>query len=369
MASSSHSRSAGNAIVDSRTALRRRSGGLAAGALSAFLTLGGPSASAAEPATRALDTARLDAAFDKVVAEQGLPLAGFVIVDDRGEVYRRVTTGLDPDAEIPIASASKWLTGVMVMTLVDEGKLSLDTTVGEVLPDYPAQVRAVTLRQLMSHTSGIDPGLALRDRDATSLDESARAVASAPLLARPGEAFAYGGSSMQLAARMAEVACRCSWSELYERTLRAPLGMTGGRWGHPLRPEATVPQVGGGLSLSLNDYVKFLTMVQRGGRSPRSALLPTAAVAGMERVATGSARFSDTPRVGLSGWRYGIGVWCERIDADGRCPVVSSAGAFGVYPWVDRDAGLAGVFFTRAPLQRVLPAAIDLREIATRKGP
>ena len=44
MASSSHSRSAGNAIVDSRTALRRRSGGLAAGALFAFLTLGGPSA-------------------------------------------------------------------------------------------------------------------------------------------------------------------------------------------------------------------------------------------------------------------------------------------------------------------------------------
>jgi hypothetical protein len=86
-------------------------------------------------------------------------------------------------------------------------------------------------------------------------------------------------------------------------------------------------------------------------------------------VATGSASFSDTPRVGLSGWRYGIGIWCERIDADGRCPVVSSAGAFGVYPWVDRDAGLAGVFFTRTPLQRVLRPAIALRTLATGPAP
>lgn len=366
MVSSSRSLSVASAGVDKPIVRRRRA---RTAIVAAVLTLGGPLLPAAGPAPRTPDTARLDTAFDKLVAEQGLSMAALVIVDDRGEIYRRTTTGLDPDAEIPIASASKWLTGVMVMALVDEGKLSLDTTVGEMLPDYPAQVRAVTLRQLMSHTSGIDPGLALRDRDTTSLDESARALVTAPLLARPGEVFAYGGSSMQLAARMAEVACRCSWSELYERTLRAPLGMTGGRWGHPMRPEATVPQVGGGLSLSLNDYVKFLTMVQRSGRSTRGALLSTAAVAGMERVATGSARFSDTPRVGLSGWRYGIGVWCERIDADGRCPVVSSAGAFGVYPWVDRDAGLAGVFFTRTPLQRVLRPAIELRTLATGPAP
>jgi hypothetical protein len=48
---------------------------------------------------------------------------------------------------------------------------------------------------------------------------------------------------------------------------------------------------------------------------------------------------------------------------------VSSAGAFGVYPWVDRDAGLAGVFFTRTPLQRVLRPAIELRTLATGPAP
>lgn len=366
MVSSSHSRSVESAGVD-KSIVRWCSARAAVAA--AVLTLGGPLLPAAGPAPRTLDTARLDTAFDKLVAEQGLSMAALVIVDDRGEIYRRSTTGLDADAEIPIASASKWLTAAMIMALVGEGRFSLDSTVGELLPDYPAAVHAVTLRQLLSHTSGIDPTLALRDRTADSLDASARAVVAVPLAAQPGASFAYGGSSMQVAARMAEVACRCSWSELYERTLRKPLGMSGGRWGHPLRPEAPVPQVGGGLSLSLNDYVKFLSMIQRRGRTADRVVLPSAAVAAMERDATGSAEFGDTSRVGMSWWRYGIGVWCERTEANGRCPVVSSAGALGVYPWVDRDTGLAGVFFTRTPLQRVLRPAIGLRTLATGTGP
>jgi D-alanyl-D-alanine carboxypeptidase len=69
---------------------------------------------------------------------------------------RATTTGtpLAPDDVFRIASITKTFTAVMVMQLVEEGRLSLDSQVGDVLPDLDF-AQSVTLRQLLNHTSGL----------------------------------------------------------------------------------------------------------------------------------------------------------------------------------------------------------------------
>ena len=64
------------------------------------------------------------------------------------------------DSVFQIGSISKVWTATVVMQLVDEGKLDLDTPVADVLPELPAHRRrrdqGVTMRHLLTHTSGID---------------------------------------------------------------------------------------------------------------------------------------------------------------------------------------------------------------------
>ncbi|NCY15982.1 MAG: class A beta-lactamase-related serine hydrolase, partial [Actinobacteria bacterium] len=73
-----------------------------------------------------------------------------------GRVLRNRGYGdYDPITVVPIASASKWLTSATMMTLVDEGRISLDDRVSMYLPEFTGVSGTATIRQLLSHTSGI----------------------------------------------------------------------------------------------------------------------------------------------------------------------------------------------------------------------
>lgn len=56
-----------------------------------------------------------------------------------------------------IASAGKWLAAAAIATVVDEGKLSWDGVVADWLPEFSGGASTVTLRQSLSHTSGMAP--------------------------------------------------------------------------------------------------------------------------------------------------------------------------------------------------------------------
>jgi CubicO group peptidase (beta-lactamase class C family) len=105
------------------------------------------------------------------------------------------------ETRLNIASIGKILTGVAIAQLVDAGKVSYDDTVGKVLPDYPNQdVRdKVTVRQLLSHTSGLGPKdyyegplWALRSRT-RSVADYMKLVIGTPLGGEPGK-YHYSNS-------------------------------------------------------------------------------------------------------------------------------------------------------------------------------
>src|SRR5919112_504052 len=98
-----------------------------------------------------------------LVLAGGAALSGFPpgAGDDQREVHAfgvaNVSTGepMEVDDSMRIASAAKAFSGAVALSLVSEGVLSLDDTLGEHLPELPEAWHEMTLRQLLNHTSGL----------------------------------------------------------------------------------------------------------------------------------------------------------------------------------------------------------------------
>jgi CubicO group peptidase (beta-lactamase class C family) len=168
-------------------------------------------------AETSLTTLGLDAVIDDQMSRWSVP--GVVVGalhNGQREFHAYGVTSLEtgypirPDTLFPIGSISKVFTAVLVMTLVDEGKLDLDAPVMTYLPDLRlADTRAcdtVTLRQLLSHQSGFFGDY--YDDFGMGDDALARCVASFGVLRQltvPGELWAYCSSGFMLAGRVIEV--------------------------------------------------------------------------------------------------------------------------------------------------------------------
>ena len=132
-----------------------------------------------------------------------------------------------------IASISKVLTATVVLQLVEDGKLNLDQPVAQQLADYVGVrvrdpgVAAITVRQLLSHTSGLSTYDNLFfDHGADSCTTAARIGLTGTLLAPPGTRYNYSNLGFCLLGLLIEqVTGRPYAEEVRERTLE-PLGIT-----------------------------------------------------------------------------------------------------------------------------------------------
>jgi CubicO group peptidase (beta-lactamase class C family) len=350
--------------------LRRRLPALVLGLAALGLAALGPAAWAAPP------PAGLDARLDAILA-RGAPGVS-VLVYRNGDLLYRIDRGrIAPDDRLPVASASKWMASALVMTVVDEGRLSLDEPIGRRLPEFQGPSGEITLRQLLSYTAGQGSLLGMSDLlqdSGITLAESAARIAGRPQADPPGAIFRYGGPSLQVAGALVEQATGQRWADLFEARIARPLGMTSTTWGHPLRPDldpATVrnPNLQGGVYTTAADYGRFLGMVAGRGVLGGRRVLSKAAVAEMETVHTAGKPIAYRPP-GMSDIEaYDLGSWCEVAGADGACVLASSPGAFGVYPWIDRRTGLYGLFFLRYQLPLVVEPIRDARALILSAAP
>jgi D-alanyl-D-alanine carboxypeptidase len=172
------------------------------------------------------------------------PPGAIAIVQRQGDRRRVVKAGFanlapterpHPTDHTRIASVAKAFSGAVAFSLVEEGRLSLDTTIGERLPDLPTAWHPVTLRQLLNHTSGVpdyteDPDFAAF----FSADPQAQIpprqlldfVADEPLGFAPGSTYRYSNSDNIILALMAEAATATPYETLLATHVYAPLGMS-----------------------------------------------------------------------------------------------------------------------------------------------
>jgi len=327
----------------------------------------------------ARDTTKLDAFLARACGEwrEGCSLQ---LVRDHQILYEKSFGGFDRRKPIPIASATKWLTGAVVLTLVDEGKLSLDDSVSRYLPEFGGDKARITVRQLLSHMAGLPMSDSTLQRRDITLKQSAEAIASASLMSAPGEVCVYGDASVQVAGRVAEIASRTdrpsgqAWKALFAARLAKPLEMTGTSYEGPIPTDN--PHLAGGAFSTASDYANFLVMLSNGGQFRGRRVLSEGAVKEMFRDQTAGRPLRFNPFQTFAdlhpGWRdvrYGICNWLEMVDsASGRSLAASAPGVFGFCPWIDFEDNIVGVFAAESGMQKAFPVYLELKALIKALG-
>ncbi len=257
-----------------------------------------------------------------------------------------------------IASMTKSFTSAAVLSLRDEGALSLDVPVAEYAPELagvkgPPGSAPITLRRLLSMTAGMatDDAWADRHLDMTP-DEIDRIYAAGPFFARlPDDGYEYSNLGFGMIGRtVLAVTGRRVQDHVSERLL-APLGMTNTRWVEPhdlrwARPhrtqdDAIVPDLPhpigdgeiapmGGLWTTVADLAKWVAWLDSANSDPAGevgpARLSTALRREMQRMHTYVGVTTLAGRTSPAGYGFGLNL---RDDADLGMVIAHSGGLPG----------------------------------------
>jgi len=379
------------------------------------------SSTALPPAER---VERIDRALQRYVDENRIGGAVALVLRDGQPVYERAVGWSDKEAGrrmttdtiFRIASQTKAITSTAILSLVEEGKLTLTDPVSRVLPQFakttvasggsivPAK-RAITIRDLLTHTAGIsygtEPAIASQyeakglgpaaglgwytaDKDEPVCATMER-LATLPFVAQPGEQWVYGYNTDILGC-VVERASGMSLDAFVKTRITDPLRMTDTQFFLPAAQRNRLAAVyasgddalirrapdgprgqgnyvdgprrsfsgGAGLLSTARDYGRFLEMIRRGGEldgvrilAPRTVRLMTTNQVGTLHSATGlgfGLGFETTDRYGANG-----------MDSEGA---FGWGGAYGSVYRVDPEAKLVMVLMIQ-----LLPNTTDIRTV------
>lgn len=309
--------------------------------------------------------------------------AGIVtLVLENGKVVQHGAAGMaDREKQIAmredqvfwIASMTKSISVTTIMTLVDEGKLDLDKPASTWLPELgavklengSAPARPITLRDLMSHSSGLAFPPRKPTDGAQSLKGYVLELVKASLAFEPGSDYEYG-FGITVAGRIAEIASGKPFDQLMQERILGPLGMTDTAF-HPddrlrarfaktyktaeegeglvaaynpfVTPDTTVRRMtepSGGLFSTAADLAKFYEMIRNGGLHEGKRIVSEAAIAEMTKPHSAGGKVLT----------YGLGWQCNNVPGFSD-PAFGHGGAFGTHGWIDPDRKLVAIFLVQ----------------------
>jgi len=323
------------------------------------------SSSASSPAT-ATPQAQLRYDFSSVERLLTDSLAQFeggcalLLIKDGEVVYEKTFGKHSLDAPLPIASASKWFAGAVLVSLMDDGLLSPNDTVRKFLPYFIGEKSCITVRQLMSHTSGMFGELSAMRNTALTLKQAALTLGNEQLLYKPGTAFLYGGASMQIAGRVMEIAAgQVPWEMLFQERIAKPLGLVKTTF-YGLGTTQN-PLLAGGAQSSAREYAVFLQMLVNRGVWQGKRILSEQAVAELHRNSTPAvpvmtySNYVLLPKQPSEAANYGLGVWRVVNAQTGELIELHSQGKWGFTPWIDLRCNMIGILSTKSTLRAMMP--------------
>lgn len=182
-------------------------------------------------------SAAVDVIVQDAMESSGVPGAAVAVVHHGDVVYHQTYGVADRATDRPVtdstlfqlASASKPVAGVALMTLVDDGDIRLDDAIHAHLPDLPDAWRGVTVRQVMSHTSGLPRMINPETGDllgGTSTDEAFRLAQQKPLADTSSRTWSYNQTGYEVARRIMESVADTTYEALAHARVLAPAGMS-----------------------------------------------------------------------------------------------------------------------------------------------
>ncbi len=355
---------------------------------------------------------RIDSWIEQLVADGKIPGAVVMLVKDGQVAYHKAYGYRDlgtkaparPDDIYRIASQTKAITSLAVMMLWEEGRFQLDEPIGKYLPAFKEHTvltkfnaadssyetkptrRKVTIRQLLTHTSGLDyadigsdemkaiyakAGITALGRAGDVLGPKIDALGKLPLKHEPGERFTYG-LSLDVLGRLVEVASGMSLDQFFRTRIFAPLKMNDTFFAVPANKRdrfvalhedkdgtlvaqhgnegelaaADLPvrgptyfSGGGGLSSTTADYARFLQLFLNHGE-----------LDGVRLLGRKTVDLMLTNQIGNLQPAFGLGFALETPENDFRDASspgsFSWGGAFNTTYWADPKEHLVALVYT-----------------------
>jgi CubicO group peptidase (beta-lactamase class C family) len=410
-----------------KTAIRRSTLLLAMVALYAIVPAAQSHSAPAQAGFAADRLARIDAVFQRYVDENRLAGVVGLVLRDGKPVYERAVGWSDKEAGrkmttdtiFRIASQTKAITSVAILSLMEEGKIGLNDPAGRYIPGFakttvavqtangsdasivPAK-RAITIRDLLTHTAGISYGTNASvapeyekkglgpaagfgwytaDKDEPVCSTMER-LATLPFVAQPGEAWVYGYNTDVLGC-IVERAAGLPLDEFVRTRITGPLGMKDTQFFLPpaqrdrlaavysIGNDGTIVRApdgsrgqghyidgprrsfagGAGLLSTARDYARFLEMIRGGGQLDGTRILAPRTV---ELMTTNQIGTLHSP----NGLGFGLGFeTTDRYGANGMDSIGSFGwgGAYGSMYRVDPKARMTVVMMVQ-----VLPMTSDI---------
>jgi CubicO group peptidase (beta-lactamase class C family) len=339
---------------------------------------------------------RVQAALQEFV-DEGQLSGAVTLVAHKGEVIHLGAVGLaDIESQRPmttdalfwVASMTKPIAAAAVMSLQDEGRLSVVDPVARYLPEYQHLVvgensepprTPLTIKHLLTHTNGLAAPPWPDGGDTRSIEDQVLALAKQPLKFEPGTKWQYG-YGLTVAGRIVEVVSGQPFDEFVRERITGRLGMNDTtfhlsdeqfarfttlyklnddktalvRTQHkyvtpdPRAGAAITPAPSGGLFSTAPDMARFYQMVLNGGELNGVRILTRQAVRQMTTIQTGDLEVGFTPG---NGWGLG---WCVIREPQGVSRLLSPGtyghgGAYGTQGWVDPERELILVLMIQRP--------------------
>jgi CubicO group peptidase (beta-lactamase class C family) len=182
---------------------------------------------------RAVLSSAIDSAVQRVMAERGTPGAAVAFLQDDSVLHLRGYGVADrergslvtPGTVFQIASLTKPLTAAAVLLLVDDKRLSLDDRAERFLEWLPERYRSITVRQLLTHTSGVAPDMRRANVDEMSEAEFRRRFVERPASFAPGHGFQYANAGYTLLSQIVERVSGHSFEDFLRARVFVPLRM------------------------------------------------------------------------------------------------------------------------------------------------
>ena len=313
---------------------------------------------------------RIDAMIEAAIAAEQIPGAVALIARDGKIAYHRAFGTADPDGRelqldsiFRIASQTKAITSTAIMMLWEEGHFKLDDKLSKFLPEFanptvlvayghdtrrystrPAN-NEITIRQLITHNSGIGYGIIDRDprmkqiyidagitdlfsTEPVVLADNVKKLAALPLLFEPGKEFHYS-EGLDVAGRLVEVLSGLPYDEFLRTRIFEPLGMKDTQFylsddqvdrlvtvqrpgedgwlkyegtehydaDYPFKGARTWFGGGAGLTSTVHDYAAFLQMYLNGGEYQGTRLLSRTTI---ETIMAFQSELADTKYYSLA---------------------------------------------------------------------
>ena len=296
-----------------------------------------------------VDTAAISDKLNRSAKQLGKDVVCLITKDGK-LIYKKDNPEFNVKTQQRVGAASQWMTAALVLTYVQEGKLSLDDKVSDYLPFFTKYSKGhITIRHCLTHQTGVesDPGIVkiFQKSRFKSLEDEAMGIASRKEIeTNPGTEFKYSNIGYNLLGRVLEVISKKAFDRIMQDRITRPIGMRATTFANEDFNAATNPSFGA--RSTANDLTNFMVMLINKGKFNNKQILTEESVATLLSLQSPAGQMKNTPKP-AEGLGYALGSWVIESDAKDKASAVAGPSFSGTWPMVDLCRGYTMVVLTK----------------------